>query len=52
MEKLAIFSNESFGEVRTTIMDGEPWFCLLDVCRVLAIKNSRDAKKRLNIKGL
>lgn len=52
MHELEIFSNESFGEVRTTIRDGEPWFCLLDVCRVLAIRNSRDAKKRLNIKGV
>lgn len=52
MHELEIFSNESFGEVRTTIRDGEPWFCLLDVCRVLAIKNSRDVKNRLNSKGV
>lgn len=49
MHKLEIFRNESFGDVRTTIRNGEPWFCLSDVCRVLTIKNSRDAKKRLNI---
>jgi len=52
MEKLAIFSNDDFGDIRTTIRDGEPWFCLLDVCRVLAIKNSRDVKNRLNSKGV
>ena len=52
MHKLEIFRNESFGDVRTTIRNGEPWFCLLDVCRVLTIKNSRDAKKRLNINGV
>lgn len=29
------------------IQNGEPWFILADVCKVLGIKNSRDAKARL-----
>ena len=27
--------------VRITVIDNEPWFCLVDVCDVLEIKNSR-----------
>lgn len=49
---LMIFENEEFGEVRTNTVCDEIWFSLTDVCRVLDIKNSRDAKKRLNLKGV
>ncbi len=35
-------------QVRTTIIDGQPWFCAADVCRVLEISNSRDAVGRLD----
>lgn len=52
MEKLAIFSNDDFGEVRTIFENGEPMFCLTDACRVLDIKNVGNAKKRLSIKGI
>ena len=51
--KLEIFRNAEFGEVRTIVgEDGEPWFMLADVCRVLDIKNPRDAKSRLNRSGV
>lgn len=49
---LMIFENEDFGKVRTAKIGGEPWFVLSDVCRILDIKNSRDAKTRLNLKGV
>ena len=52
MEKLAIFSNDDFGEVRTIFENEEPMFCLTDACRVLDIKNVGNAKKRLSIKGI
>lgn len=52
MNELKIFSNEQFGEVRTSIVNNEPYFMLNDICRVLEIKNSRDAKTRLNTKGV
>lgn len=42
------FNDERFGEIRTTIIDGEPWFVAADVCRVLEIANSRDATGRLS----
>jgi hypothetical protein len=34
--------------VRTVMIDGEPWFVAADVCRVLDIKNARDAVDRLD----
>ena len=52
MNELQIFKNEEFGEVRTISRDGEPMFCLADTCRVLDIKNSRDAKNRLKEDGV
>lgn len=27
--------------------DGEPWWVLIDVCRILGVKNPRDAANRL-----
>lgn len=35
MNELTIFSNPGFGEIRTVIIDGEPWFVGKDVCRAL-----------------
>ena len=52
MGELQIFKSEEFGEVRTISRDGEPMFCLTDTCRVLDIKNSRDAKNRLKEDGV
>lgn len=48
MNELQIFSNESFGKLRTSIVDGEPWFVAADVCKALEISNSRDALRRLD----
>lgn len=52
MKDLKIFENNEFGEVRTTVIDDEPYFSLNDVCRILEIKNPRDAKSRLNVDGV
>ena len=38
-----IFNNEEFGQIRTIVIDGEPWFVAVDVCNVLEIKNPSDA---------
>lgn len=35
-------------EVRMVMQNGEPWWVLLDVCRVLGIQNHRDVVKRLD----
>ncbi len=52
MNELQIFKNSEFGEIRTKMISNEPYFMLSDVCRVLEIKNSRDAKSRLNEYGV
>jgi len=48
MNDLQIYENQSFGELRTLIRDGEPWFVAADVCRALEITNPRDAVSRLD----
>lgn len=47
--KLAVFSNPDFGEVRTMEINGEPWFVLKDICTVLEMGSNRagEVVKRL-----
>ena len=45
---MQVFKNETFGEIRTAVIDGEPWFVAVDVCRALEIVNSRDALTRID----
>ena len=52
MNEMKLFENEEFGQIRTTIIDNEPMFCLADICRILEIKNVSDCKSRLMIKGV
>lgn len=48
-----IFQNPAFGQMRVQSNNkGEGFFCLADVCSVLAISNSSDTKKRLSSKGV
>lgn len=46
--KLEIFKNEKFGEVRTIVIDNEPWFVAADVCKVFGISNGRNITARLD----
>lgn len=46
--ELQIFSNSEFGKIRTITKDDEPMFCLIDICKVLEIKNATDVAKRLD----
>ena len=48
MNNLQIFNNDQFGQIRTTVKDGEPLFVAADVCRALEIQNHKDAIKRLD----
>lgn len=41
--KLQIFNNPEFGEVRTTVIDGEPWFVGKDVAMALGYSNPSNA---------
>lgn len=52
MNEMKIFESNEFGKVRTAVKDGEIWFCLVDVCRILGIENSRNTKERLSEKGV
>lgn len=52
MSELQVFKSEEFGEIRTATVNGEPMFCLADVCRILEIKNVSDCKSRLMVKGV
>lgn len=52
MQELQIFKNNEFGEVRTKVINNEPYFSLIDVCRILEINNPRMAKTRLNQDGV
>lgn len=47
MNEMQVFNYES-NEVRTIMRDGEPWFCLVDVCRVLELSNPRSVAERLD----
>lgn len=44
--KLQIFSNQDFGEIRTvTGANGEPLFCLSDVCKTMGLRVNDTAKR-------
>lgn len=38
--------------VRIVLIDGEPWWILSDICKILGIGNPSDVKKRININFL
>jgi anti-repressor protein len=48
MNELQTFKNNSFGEIRTVLKDGEPLFIAADVCKALDISKYRDAVSRLD----
>ena len=50
--EIQVFSNSQFGDIRTIIAeDGEPRFCLADICRVLGVQ-VQNTKRRLNVRGV
>lgn len=46
MNDITIFNNPEFGDVRTIMIDGEPWFCGKDVAGNLGYTNEKNAVKR------
>lgn len=47
--QIQIFSNPQFGDIRTALRDnGEPMFCLADVCKALGLTNASSVKNRLD----
>ena len=45
--ELTLFCNDEFGQVRTLMIDDNPWFVASDVCKALAISNPTVAVQRL-----
>lgn len=45
MNELKIFENPEFGEIRTTEIDGKPYFCGSDVAKALGYANVSKALK-------
>lgn len=43
--ELEIFKNEEFGEIRTVIIDGEPWFVAKDIASILGYKDPKNTVK-------
>ena len=51
--KFAIFDYKNLGSVRTYLDErGDLWFCLVDVCNILGIVNSRRVVERLRKDGV
>lgn len=46
--EMQVFQNDEFGEVRTVMREGEPWFVAADVCRVLELEDTGRATERLD----
>lgn len=46
MNDIKIFDNEEFGQIRTTEIDGKPYFSAYDIATSLGYSNSRDAVLR------
>lgn len=52
MNDVQIFRNKEFGDIRAFQNNGQPWFCLTDVCKVLGLEQPSRVKERLNLDGV
>ena len=43
MNELQIFKNAEFGSIRTTTINGEPYFVGRDIAEILGYSNTKDA---------
>lgn len=43
MNEIKIFENNEFGQVRSTVINDEPWFCATDITTALGYANGKDA---------
>ena len=51
--EIQVFSNSQFGDIRTIIAeDGEPRFCLADLCKAINVTNHRNVAKRIDQEGV
>lgn len=52
MNAISTFTFHESHNVRVQLIDGEPWFCLSDVCKVLTVDRSSDLIRSLDVKGV
>lgn len=43
MNNLAVFNNKDFGQIRSIMVKGEPWFVANDICAALGYEKARNA---------
>lgn len=43
MHELKTFESDEFGQIRTLLIDGEPWFVGKDIASILKYSNTRKA---------
>ncbi|QOR34414.1 phage antirepressor [Clostridium sp. 'deep sea'] len=48
MNSLQVFNNSEFGQVRSLVIDNEPWFVAGDICKCLGVGNPSQALNRLD----
>ncbi len=48
MNKIEIFKNKEFGEIRTVTIDGEPWFVAKDISDALGYRMASDMTRRID----
>ena len=48
MNNLKIFKNDEFGEVRSVVIDGNPWFVAADVCNCFGVTNRNRAMQGID----
>lgn len=46
--QLAVISSPEFGEIRSVMVDGEPWFAAKDLCNILGLSDVSMTVKRLD----
>ena len=52
MDNLQVFTKDEFGTIRTVQMNGEPYFCMVDICKALDLNNISQARTRLREDGV
>ena len=48
LDKLQIFENKEFGQIRVVEFNNEPWFVASDICKALELSNPTVAVQRLD----
>lgn len=55
MQEIKVFENSEFGKVRVSVVNGDPLFCLADVCNILSLRSDnvvnqlRDAPYQIGV---